>query len=68
MKIDRDHLQLQAYFKEENKAVQETSCKRCLILVSVCPEMGKKKKKEILLNLHGETEVFNKWPKKLANL
>ena len=44
MKIDRDHLQLQAYFKEENKAVQETSCKRCLILVSVCPEMGKKKK------------------------
>lgn len=41
--------------------------KRCRTLVSVCSEMGKKKK-ETLLNLHGETEVFNKWSKNLANL
>lgn len=69
VKIDRDHLQLQTYFKEENKAIQELTCvKDVLLLFLYVQKWVKKKKKETLLNLHGETEVFNKWSKNLANL
>lgn len=68
MKIDRDYLQLQTYFKEENKAIQELTCVKDVLLLFLYVQKWVKKKKETLLNLHGETEVFNKWSKNLANL